>query len=699
MSSSNRRCLAGICRTHALKSIATVLLVFVVLGAPNVFAGYLWPLPFGNELSSGYGDWRTRHYHAGLDVRTGGTTGLPVVAPADGYIMRISMSYYGYGKALYLKMDDGNVAVFGHLDRFRPEVDDYVARQQIATESYSQNLIFDTPIFRYQRGDTICYAGKTGVGAPHLHFEIRTADNKTLNPLAFDGLKVDDKQAPEIRRLRLIGKWNDELQRALGRKLDYTFLKKPGQKAFSLNAAIECDSEPFWLAVEAFDRIGTNTWLKPIYSLELTQGDQQLYHLTYDTISFDDTYLIDLERNYQLAIHGSSDFYNLVSPSQAQRDQGLCQSLTDTDQPLRLKVKDIAGNEVSTEIPVRRTISTVANKPDYARLAALLQRYGDHVYDITYAFIPDGERLCLLVRWSANKQATFLVTQSPTASSADLLKDIGGGYWLGVVDSPGGLRLLDREGSLRLTRSAAGGSDAKEEYTLNSGYQRVRIGSQTSDDAIESADQQLRVSFPDGENSFLPLDRQFYFKVQQGKSLRGVDYTILPNDFPLAKQANVTYRFGKTVPRGAGLYLGEGERPNFLGSQIDTSARTVVAKSYKLGTISMQIDTLLPTIREVTPTANATVTSARPQIRCRIGDNLSGIRDSMAVHIDGRWCIPVFDPEEGTLIASPHFDLLPGIHQLKITVTDRVGNTRVYSSEFKFGTVKKASGSKQKRGK
>ena len=71
------------------------------------------------------------------------------------------------------------------------------------------------------------FRGQTGVGAPHLHFEIRTANNEPLNPLGFEGLKVSDTQPPEFRRLRLIGKWNDDLERALGRKLDYLFLKKP----------------------------------------------------------------------------------------------------------------------------------------------------------------------------------------------------------------------------------------------------------------------------------------------------------------------------------------------------------------------------------------------------------------------------------------------------------------------------------------
>ncbi|TFH66057.1 MAG: M23 family metallopeptidase [Candidatus Zixiibacteriota bacterium] len=253
---------------HSLLYAVSVWLILIFFAAP-VYADYLWPLPYGKELSSSFGDWRTRHYHAGLDIRTGGAVGRPVVAPADGYVMRLSTSYYGYGKALYFTMTDGKVAVFGHLDHFRSEVEDYVAKQQIASQSYNQNLILDAAQFRYHRGDTICFSGQTGVGAPHLHFEVRTANNEPLNPLGFEGLKVSDKQSPEFRRLRLIGKWNDDLERALGRKLDYLFLKKPTLSAYVLNDTIECNGDDFWLSVEAVDKVGISTWLKPIYSLEL----------------------------------------------------------------------------------------------------------------------------------------------------------------------------------------------------------------------------------------------------------------------------------------------------------------------------------------------------------------------------------------------------------------------------------------------
>jgi len=676
-------------------------LVLIFFATP-LCADYLWPLPYGKELSSAFGDWRTRHYHAGLDIRTGGAVGRPVIAPADGYIMRLSTSYYGYGKALYFAMTDGNVAVFGHLDHFLPEVEEYVAKQQIASQSYNQNLILDSARFRYHRGDTICFSGQSGVGAPHLHFEIRTANNEPLNPLGFEGLKVADTQPPEFRRLRLIGKWNDDLERALGRKLDYLFLTKSTLSAYVLNDTIECDDGGFWLSVEAVDRVGTNAWLKPIYSLELRQSDRLLYRLTYDTLSFDNTYLIDMERNYQMAVHGASDFYNLVSMQQVQSGEGACRDTGGAISLLTLIARDIAGNESRAIVPMRhrsQNSSRNKSKPEYARLAALLQRHGAQQEDISYAFIPNGEKLCLLVRQLKVAPVEFRLSSNRSSSQPVILKNIGGGFAFGVVDSEGSRDFLNAEESFSLSKSSEGSKETKQSYTITTGFRRAWSGDEQAEGKVVSPDGRLQILFPPVEQVYFPLDRQYYFDIEMTKSMRSTEYAVVPDEFPLAKQVTISYGFDKVIPRGVGLYLGKGEKPSFLGAESDRAGNSITAKSYRVGAVSMRIDTIAPAIREISPSANASVSSARPKIRCKIDDNLSGIRDSVEVDIDGRWCIPVYDPEGGTLISTSHFDLTPGKHRLDIKVTDRVGNQRHVSSEFNFGTNKAATGQKKKRGK
>jgi hypothetical protein len=515
-------------------------------------------------------------------------------------------------------------------------------------------------------------------------------------------LKVSDTQPPEFRRLHLIGKWNDDLERALGRKLDYLFLKKPTLSAYVLNDTIECDDDNFWLSVEAVDRVGTSAWLKPIYSLELRQGDRLLYRLTYDTLSFDKTYLIDMERNYQMAVHGASDFYNLVSMQQAQSDEGVCRDADGAISSLTLIARDIAGNESRAIVSIRHVSKNSSGKkakPEYARLAALLQRYGTHQEDITYAFIPNGEKLCLLVRQLRAAPVEFRLASSQSASPSVVLKNIGGGFAFGVIDSEGSRDLLNAEGNFTLIKSSEESKKEEQSYTIATGFRRAWSGDVQAEGKVVSPDGRLQILLPPVGQVYFPLDRQYYFDIEMTKSVRSTDYAVVPDEFPLAKQVTISYEFDKAIPRGVGLYLGKGENPSFLGAEADSASNSVTAKSYRVGVVSIRIDTIAPAIREISPSASASVSSARPKIRCKIDDNLAGIRDSVEVRIDGRWCIPVYDPEDGTLVSTPHFDLTPGRHRLDIKVTDRVGNQRHVSSEFNFGTNKAATSPKKKRGK
>ena len=79
---------------------------------------YTWPTDQGKDLSSNFGEFRSTGYHIGIDMKTKGTVGHPIYATSDGHIARIVSNFAGFGKALYLKLDDGNTAVYAHLSKF-----------------------------------------------------------------------------------------------------------------------------------------------------------------------------------------------------------------------------------------------------------------------------------------------------------------------------------------------------------------------------------------------------------------------------------------------------------------------------------------------------------------------------------------------------------------------------------------------------
>lgn len=148
-------------------------------------------------MTGGHADSRTDHFHGGIDLRTGGVE-LPVVAPSDGWIERIAVSPTGYGRVLYLKMSNERTAVFGHLSRFVPILEDVLRDSQLTAETYRVDFPCAEGRFAFRRGDTLAYTGKTGRGAPHLHFEIREGVVQ-VDPLAFFERK--DDQPPVIAGL------------------------------------------------------------------------------------------------------------------------------------------------------------------------------------------------------------------------------------------------------------------------------------------------------------------------------------------------------------------------------------------------------------------------------------------------------------------------------------------------------------------
>ena len=60
------------------------------------------PLDIPLYLSGTFGELRGNHFHTGLDFKTQQKEGLNVYAAADGYVSRIKISTWGYGKAIYI---------------------------------------------------------------------------------------------------------------------------------------------------------------------------------------------------------------------------------------------------------------------------------------------------------------------------------------------------------------------------------------------------------------------------------------------------------------------------------------------------------------------------------------------------------------------------------------------------------------------
>ena len=94
------------------------------------------PLEIDLILSGTFAELRSNHFHAGLDIKTNQVEGLNVLASASGYVSRIKISHWGYGKALYITHPNGYTSVYAHLKKFSPKIERYIKKKQYLKESF-----------------------------------------------------------------------------------------------------------------------------------------------------------------------------------------------------------------------------------------------------------------------------------------------------------------------------------------------------------------------------------------------------------------------------------------------------------------------------------------------------------------------------------------------------------------------------------
>ena len=162
------------------------------------------PVDFRMLLSGTFAELRSNHFHSGIDIKTGGVEGKNIYAVADGYISRIKVSPYGFGRALYVTHPNGYVSVYGHLQKFKSEVQSYVIDEQYIMQSYSVNLFPEKDKFVVKKGEVIALSGNTGGSSgPHLHFEIRdVSTQQPINPMFF-GFDIKDWIRPKILAIKI----------------------------------------------------------------------------------------------------------------------------------------------------------------------------------------------------------------------------------------------------------------------------------------------------------------------------------------------------------------------------------------------------------------------------------------------------------------------------------------------------------------
>jgi hypothetical protein len=162
------------------------------------------PLKIPLILSSNFGELRPNHFHMGLDFKTNNKIGYRLYSIEEGYISRIKVSPYGYGKVVYIDHPNGITSVYAHCSEFKGIVDSLVRIAQKEEQNYAVEIFPPKGVAKVKRGEVIALSGNTGGStAPHLHFELRDTETEhALNPLNY-GFDIADSKKPEIRGVKV----------------------------------------------------------------------------------------------------------------------------------------------------------------------------------------------------------------------------------------------------------------------------------------------------------------------------------------------------------------------------------------------------------------------------------------------------------------------------------------------------------------
>lgn len=256
------------------------------------------PLDIPLYLSGNFGELRSNHFHAGLDIKTQGVEGQKVYAAADGYVSRIKVSPYGYGNALYITHPNGYTTVYGHLEKYNDKITAIVKKEQYAKEEFSVQLFPPPYQIQVKKGELVAYSGNTGgSGGPHLHFEIReTKSEHPYNPLLF-GIEIKDHRAPEIRSMKIYPL--DDTSTINGKNTEKRFLVKGSNGDYHLDYSYPILLYGnFGFGIESIDRMDGTYNTYGLYEIQLKKDSNIIFNEKIDEFAFSEGRYINAEIDY-----------------------------------------------------------------------------------------------------------------------------------------------------------------------------------------------------------------------------------------------------------------------------------------------------------------------------------------------------------------------------------------------------------------
>ncbi|TRX65949.1 M23 family metallopeptidase [Carboxylicivirga sp. M1479] len=285
-----------------MKQFAFLITLISIIGidiiAQDNTNRFVKPMKLSPSVSGSFGELRSNHFHSGLDLTTNRKTGYRIYASDKGYVSRIKVSPFGYGKALYIDHEGGFTTVYAHLERYSNRIDSLIRARQYEQKSFAIELFFKPGELEVARGEVIAYSGNSGgSGGPHLHYEVRDkASQKPMNPLQFRD-DIPDDVRPQVQGMKLYCLSDDAS--IAGKRKDVFVPTVFYDRAFHPKGSTKFTAYgKIGVGVQVIDYL-TGSWRKcGISTMDLFVNDTLVYNFKIDKFSFAESRYINSHIDY-----------------------------------------------------------------------------------------------------------------------------------------------------------------------------------------------------------------------------------------------------------------------------------------------------------------------------------------------------------------------------------------------------------------
>ncbi len=682
-------------------------------GTPSGLAqDYEWPTDASRLMTSSFGEYRQDHFHAGIDIKTWGQIGYRVFAIEKGYISRVRVSPYGYGRAVYLLLDNGLTVVYAHLSRFSEPMEKFIKEEQKKQKRFAIDKTLPPGQFPVEKGELVGFTGRSGTRDPHLHFEVRINESTPINPLLL-GYAINDQIPPvlnglAVSPLRYGSHVNGDFQPKIFP------LQKERDGSYRLTETIQAWGQ-IGLSISAFDQANGASNRFQVYRIRLYVDEQLIFTTYYNYFPYGITHQIELDRDYRLNQWGWGLFQKLYcdmgnelplyEPASIESGTLSCwdesennpqsQQSNSTNRDnlngaldlekgfhdIRIEALDYFGNRSNVigrlHMVSLTEMNSISAPLEYIPVTETIETDSVTGIRLKRTLMDDFIRFCAESDIILPTPPLLYVQRGNGVKTPVLLWDRKDGSYTGSVPL-----YSDRDGQMITELHIISQHGLK--YVVRDTLITYTIDPNLSS-SMHSDDGTFQITFPKGS-----LYRPALGTLQQkpGKHPDKViddEYLVYPQDVPLKTSANISIKINSDdydIDK-LGIYrIGENSHASFLGNRWENGTLSTTTGSLSRYTVLR--DTVPPEITMIRPIADIHIHDQTPLISVGFKDTLSGVygEDHYQFFLDSVRLIVEYDPVNTLGFHQIEEPLVFGLHRLDILIEDQVGNRTRQQSQF-----------------